>query len=468
MRRYSIVRIGRALAVTLLVLMSAALTAAATQAAPSFRPNTGGTLTLALANGTTFIYAGQPGGTPAPKFTATLVLTAKRTSNTAAQVIVTIGSQTFANSSAPSVSADQLTYTFTVDTAGVPLPAGQYTAQARYHDPVNGIDTTSNTVSFTINRATPQPQCTINNVTLLVDTGQTLRITMSFNSDNAFVPVDWQNATYQIIFVGNTAGNTITSSVLSPDNQDSVTVQAPARYDWYAVDCRFLGTNNFGPATGRDAGQPILISAKHPLGTVHFTSNPWPLVPNQTAHVDIKFDAAPGGPIPNGAVAIQIGRLSTNFIELGANGEIATTLGSLASYAGITDVFVLYQGDPYYNAGSVGFPMPSGSGGGGGGGGSQPTATSAQTPGAAGTATAQAYTGGTPGISTSTGDSNTLLSSNASRAHNAGGNSLPWWLALASVVVLLGGGGVGGGLYLSRRAARTRAFVPDPHTDSHG
>lgn len=41
------------------------------------RPDTSDTLTLTLSNGNSFVYAGQPGGTTAPRFSATLTLATK-------------------------------------------------------------------------------------------------------------------------------------------------------------------------------------------------------------------------------------------------------------------------------------------------------------------------------------------------------------------------------------------------------
>lgn len=459
MRRYGIARIQCIIAITWLLLVSSLLTAAPTLAAMS-KPLTlssTDTLTLALSNGTSFVYAGQPGGTVAPQFTATLVLAAKPTANRFMQVIISVGSQTFGNASNPTVSSDGLTYTFSINSAGIIIPAGSQTAVASFYDASTQTTVHSNVVAFTIMPATPHPSCPIDNYSFVNDPGQTLRFRMSFDGENPNAPVDWQHATYQIRFVGNTPANTFTSGVLYPDSQDTVTVSAPPQFDWYMrIDCTFNGTTNFTSATAQAASWPVLVSAKHPLGPVQFTSVPWPLVVNQSAQVDVIFHAAPGGPVPNGFFSIRVGNATTHFVPVGPNGETKGTLPPLSSLTGITQVFVDYQGDPYYNAASVAFPMTNAPTSGGSGGGSssgssgsaKPTATVTLTPGSSATPTVQGDISRASGLWTTPG------------AHNAGGIDLPWWLILLSVVLgalVLVGGGVGGWLYLSRRAMGSQA-----------
>jgi hypothetical protein len=249
--------------------MSVALTAAPIQAATALRPSGSDTLTLELANGTSFVYAGQPGGTPAPRFTATLVLAAPPTGNYFMQVIVSVAGTNVGNGSPPTQNG--LTYIFTIDSNGTTLPAGAQTAVATFYNASTNTTDQSNPVAFTITRATPQLRCTINNYAFVNDPGQTLQVHMSFDGENPNAPVDWQNnATYQITFV-DTANDTFPSGTLTPDSQDVVTIQTPPRYDWYyRIDCTFSGTANFAPVTAQAADQPVLVSAKHPVGHGRF------------------------------------------------------------------------------------------------------------------------------------------------------------------------------------------------------
>lgn len=450
-----------------LLLVSAPLTATSTHAAPVRNPSSGDTLTLALTNGTTFVYAGQPGGTAAPRFTATLVLAAKRTLNTYMQVTINVGGQTFGNG-VSSVSADGLTYIFIISSAGIVIPAGSQSVVAQFYDATTQTTVQSNNVAFTIVPATPQLNCVIDNYSIPYDPGQPLRFRMSFDGDGPNAPVDWQNATYQIRFTGITTKTSITTGALSPDSQDTVSVLTPSQFDWWNADCIFRGTANFTSATARETTGQILVSAKHPLGTVQFTSVPWPLVVNQSAQVDVVFRAAPDGPVPDGYFSLQVGNASTHEIPVGTNGETKGTLPGLSYLGGITQVFVDYQGDPYYNASAAGFPMPSappanGSGGGSSGGssgGSQPTATSAQIPAAAGTATAPRTAGG---ISGSSSGASEPIAYSAHGPGTTGGVGLPWWLVPLGLLIVVGGGA--GVFFLVRGMVRKRTSkLPDGPT----
>lgn len=228
------------------------------------------------------------------------------------------------------------------------IPAGQQSTVASYYDVATNTTVYSNAVPFTVVRANPQLQCTINNYIFLYTAGQTLQFHMTFNGDNPNAPVDWQNATFTIRFVGNSGNDTYTDANLVPNSQAVVTTHTPSTFDSYRIDCIFNGTQNFAPTTTQAAGQFILVSARHPLGTVHFTSKPWPWQPNVPISVDIKIDPAPGGPVPNGFFSIRFPNDSTPYYQLGPNGESAGTLPpeTCAFICGIPVVYIDYQGDP--------------------------------------------------------------------------------------------------------------------------
>jgi hypothetical protein len=145
MRRDWIARLPRVIALTLLLLATALLNAVPAQAAAARTPSSGDTLTLALTNGTSFVYAGQSGPPAAPKFTAILVLAVQPTANYYRTVNVAVGGQTITGAG-PTPSPDGVTFTFTIDTMGTPIPVGAQTAVASFYNAATGLTTQSNSV----------------------------------------------------------------------------------------------------------------------------------------------------------------------------------------------------------------------------------------------------------------------------------------------------------------------------------
>jgi hypothetical protein len=273
---------------------------------------------------------------------------------------------------------------------------------------------------------------------------------------NPNAPVDWQNATYTIKFIGTT---TVTTPSVAPDATDAVTITAPSQIGRYnRVDCVFSGTALFTSTTGSALAQPVLVSEKHNLGAVQIYTNPTTLAAQQKWDMYVQFHAAPGLPVPNGYLSIRLGNIFTPTIPLSSNGDLLVHLDPIRSLNGVSQISIDYLGDPYYNMANVNFPLTNppipanvlggglGSGGGSGsgssGGTAHATATAPGTPGATPTTTP-----GGDATPTASGPSAVL----SSTTPTSGGNGA-LWLFVALIAVLVLGGGAGDALYLVRRA----------------
>lgn len=427
-----------ALLLALVALLGAAPTPAT--AAPRARHTDGETLTLSMANGSDFTFEDTIGQLPAPKFTVIRYQPVKPTVNTDDQVTVQLddGDSFLPNSYVPP-SPDGMTFTLTVDTNSARIPVGTHTAVAKVFDPAANATILSNSVSFTIDRATPQYSCSATPYSDPISPGQSQPIQMSFTDTT---PVDWQHSTYTVQFVGPI---TVTYPNLAPDSSDIVTVNAPSQIGRYTQICTFNGSAIFTSATSQSNKEWVLVSAKHHLGTVELFTNPTTLVANQGADLYVVFHAAAGLPAPTGYVGFTLGSSSTNVLPLTANGDLLVHLGPLPYLGGVSQITVYYMADPEYDSASFSFPLtnpPIPSGGGSSTGTppstQQATATVSGTPSPGATVTTQPTAGGT-------------TTSSSSPRHTQTGNPLLFWL-LGILGLLIVGGGAGTLFFLSRRA----------------
>ncbi len=403
----------------------------------------GDTLSIAMANGSNFVY----GSSTTPIFTITLVLAAPPTQNNNETASVSIDNGPLIGSQKVSESSDQLTVVFQATTDGVSIVPGHHTASAQYDDPETGQTVYSGSVSFQMAKGNASLNCLITNLTVPVTPGQSLTFGMSFQGSS----VDWRHGTYTITFHGPT---TVQVSNVAPDSNDNVTVHAPSAIGEYGQpDCAFNGTSLYNGATSTAAGQPVLVSEEHALGAVQFFSNPTTLTAGQYANVYVVFHAAPGLPAPTGYFNIEFPNsypyYLTRAITIGPGGATYVQIGPLPNLAGVTQAQISYSGDPYYNTAVVNFPLtnppiPGGSGGGGGSG----QATATPKPGTTPTTHAGAATTGsdaaTPTVTTEA--PNTLRATVTS----GGSGAMVWLFGGAGAVILLGGAG-GGFLVWSRR-----------------
>jgi hypothetical protein len=315
------------------------------------RPMSGDIVSLALANGPSFTY----GGTPAPKFLATVTIPAPYSGNYFLQASVQFDSgQSVGNDSIPRPSPNNTTFLFGFDTNGTVLPAGTRTATARFFDPATSTVYYSVPLAFTIGKATPALGCSAGPFGSLYRPGQALQIGMSLTGGNPLAPVDWQNATYTVTFVGP---STVTTAHLVPDAQDMVTVTTPTQIGYYQLTCVFSGTSLFTSATVTGNSQAIIISEEHQLGPVQLFSNPTTLTTSQPADLYVVFHAAAGLPTPTGYFGITLGSAYTKIMPLGPNGDLLVHLGPIYSLLGVTKISLDYHGDPYYEATVIDFPL---------------------------------------------------------------------------------------------------------------
>lgn len=234
------------LAVMLLALVGALLSAAPAHAAASRSASSNDTLTLSLTNGTTFTY----GSNTTPTFQAVVVLATPLTANYLLTVFVKLDSgQSFANSSAPAESSDNVTYTFSIGTPGTYIPAGSRIATASFTNPSTN-QTTQGSTSLTITKANFNLACGTNGSTDgstygTWKPGQKLQITLAATNLNTPTP-DWTQGTATITFQSQAAS--YNSPSLQPDSSGVVTATTPPQVGRYNIDCTFTGTDNY--ATG--------------------------------------------------------------------------------------------------------------------------------------------------------------------------------------------------------------------------
>lgn len=416
--------------------------------------NIADTVTLSMHNGTTFSYGGST-----PQFAATVVLGAKLPGNYVMELSVLInGAQDNIGGIPQSQSSDGLTYYYLLDSSWSSFKTGTYSAVAVFTNPATGVTTDSNTVTLTINKGTPSLQCMMMNWNQVISPGYALTFQMLPQS-NPSTPVDWQNATYTVKFVGPT---TVTRSNLVPNNNDYVTAQAPAQTGRYSeVDCIFNGTTLFTPATTNAVGQPVLVSQEKSLGGVQLYTNPTTLVSNRPADMYVVFHAGSGGPTPTGYFNIDFGTNYSNSLTIGADGTLLVHVDQLPNLNGVSQVTIAYHGDPYYNQAVINFPLTNppipGNGGGGGGGsggsGGTPTHTPATTPTSSPTGIANG--GSTVPTPTAAPEKPLLASTSGTNTGTL------WWLVLL-ILVILGGAGGGAVVAVRRGKASTRAAVWAP------
>jgi hypothetical protein len=444
-------RVGMALGIFLMLIVVTAGLASLARAVGTTksRTNSSDSVTLSVSNGPTFTYSGTT-----PQFKATVVLAQKLPANYLLDLIVDINGKSDDIGGTPtSQSSDGLTYYYVMSSLWSSFTAvGTYSAVAVFTNPATGITTYSNTASFTINKGTPSLQCMMTNWNQVITPGYALTIQMTPESGNPSAPVDWQNATYTIKFVGPI---TVTRSNLAPGSNDVVTAPAPEQTGSYTeVDCIFNGSTLFTSATTNAAGQPVLVSEEKSMGGVQLYTNPTTLASNRPADMYVVFHAASGGPTPTGRFNIDFGSNYSSSLTIGANGTLLVHFNLLPNLSGVSQVTISYHGDPYYNQAVFKFPLtnppiPGTGGGSGGGSGGQPTSTPAPTATSSPTETAN---GSSFSVTPTAGSSGTPLVSSVPISQT---NSLLWILLAA--LAILGVSGSGFAFVVARRARASAA-----------
>jgi hypothetical protein len=349
-----------------------------------------GSMTLSITNGTTFQYDDFPG----PRFHLVLTLSQPLSGINmlfTGQIQLENGQQLNANFTGP--AADGVTYTADPppsdrDNSGNLFAIGAHQATATLTYPTANPPITSPSVGFSITKRSMAFSCALGS--LLFQPGQTEQVTLSAQSLDSSVPLDWTQGTAAVWLVGPV---TFISSNLVPDSSGVVSIPTPMQTGRYALNCSFSGTDYYAPQESTTTNKTILISEMRQLSGVQLYTNPQTLVANQATQMLVVFSAPPGLSTPTGEFNITIGRYTiiyTQSIGIDPNGTASLTLAPIPDLHGADAITIHYFGDPIYNDQSVTFPMTNpaipGSGGGGGGGAgtarsqATPTATLAATP----------------------------------------------------------------------------------------
>lgn len=343
MRHLWMIRIGRWLAILLLTLASALLLAAPARA-------DGDTVTLSTANGTSFTYAGTQ-----PSFTAVVTFGTKPTANYFWMVKIDLeDGESFSSVNGPTPSPDGMTLTFTRIIPPSPIAAGQHAATATFNNPGTGTAVTSAPITFTVNKATVDLACSVDNQwRRFVGVDETLNLYMIPYSGSGALPAAWLNGTYSVTFDGPTQ---VTYSNLTSDSNYAVKVKAPSQNGLYTVTCTFNGSASYTPSTVTDTF-PFVVSSQHALGSAQLFTTPSRLVPNQTFDLYLVLHAAPGLPTPTGDYQIWMGNWFTNSIKLTSSGDSLIRVLAPPDLSGINQITIHYHGDTNYDITNISFPM---------------------------------------------------------------------------------------------------------------
>ncbi|HEX8983480.1 MAG TPA: hypothetical protein VF792_11950 [Ktedonobacterales bacterium] len=474
-------RIWQALAwggLSLLLMMTLAgfQPAARVHAAPRHASVTSDTLTLSMANGTTFTY----GSSTTPTFTAVLQLAKVFTTNRGWTVIVTLDDgQTFSNVSPPTSSQDQLTYTFTIPstTNSTLIPPGTHTAYATFDNWDTGITSTSNQVSLTMNKAPLSLGCgSTNGAALMFKAGSSEQfgLTNTAAASSFAPPIDWTQGTTSITFTGPA---TFTDSNLIPDSSGHLNVMMPPQPGKYNIDCTFSGTQYYAPGEMQTTQFNTIVSQMLSLGAMQLYTNPTTMVSGKSTEMYLVFQAASGAPTPTGQFEVSIytnPMYYTQAITVGSNGTNLITLAPISNLASGSALWVQYYGDTTYANQSFKFTLTnpaipssvtgSGSSVSAGTGGTGGTVANSPKPTTTPQATTTTGPTGTPGAS-STANTGTQPSTASGKPPSglfaafgpAAGAAM--WIVIILCVALASGVGYGVYYWLSHRTPMASASV---------
>ena len=286
-------------------------------------------------------------GDPSPTFRATLTPPADDpplAGNT--PFYIAIDSTDYAGS----LSGAAPPYTLYLNGIGPPVPAaGQHTVTAQYQSPKHGL-LTSSPVTLTVLRKSALLTCGVNINGTTAPPGAPVTVTTSFSDSNA--PVDWQNGTFTISFVGARTFSFPNLKASVPDEQLSVTT--PSAPGVYQTKCDFNGTANFNPI--ESGSIPLItVSAGNAPGGIALYTNPAPVTRGVMTTWMVVVSPRGGLPAPTGYVNLRIGQIFTGSIALAARGTVTFQLVGPAIGPG-EQIQVFYHGDPVYSASNATFP----------------------------------------------------------------------------------------------------------------
>lgn len=344
-----------------------------------------------------------------------------------------------------STSPDYLTLTYhgSVSLVSGTVIPGDYTATASFANPDTGITTTSNTVSFTVNKVHSSVTCRVIEGTVVAGSVFYLQTTLNGNSTPS-------GDTYKVSFAGPVS---VPSVTLQTDANGNIHMTAPAHTGNYTLTCAFAGDSRYQPAT---ATTTLSVQGNAQVASIRLYSNPTTVTRGITMEFYIVLQPASGQPAPTGYLTIIMGVLESSAIKVGSNGATLVDLSPLPTSGNpFSQIKVTYSGDTRYLTKTASFPLTNPAIPGSGGGSSAtptPKATSA-----AATGTATASESGTP-IATSTAGTgeNGWTGRTSLTAGGASGNTVLWLAGGAGLLFALGAS-LGLGYYLRRRMRAPQA-----------
>ncbi|HEY7418698.1 MAG TPA: hypothetical protein VH593_26200, partial [Ktedonobacteraceae bacterium] len=289
-------------------------------------------------------------GGPAPNFQAQLTVPAgENPLQSPNQFFLLVDAQSVAADSSTSSGS---TYTFTVKgstvAAQVTLPVGSHTAVAKYFSSVLNQTLASAPVSFTVQKYTPTLTCYLNAVSFFAANAP---VNFSMGTQGG-PPVDWQNATYSITFVGP---QTFTDSNLTADSSGGGTASVPPVPGTYKYQCAFSGTSNFNAAQTALSNATLIVTQGHQVG-IKLYSNPTTITGGITATLEIVVSGGAGLPTPTGSVALFLGPYNyTSPFRL--SGGRVTQQVQFPSPLPSQTLRVYYYGDAVYAQSYTDFPL---------------------------------------------------------------------------------------------------------------
>jgi hypothetical protein len=237
-------------------------------------------------------------------------------------------------------------YLYLAGTYGTALSVGQHSVIAVYRGSGLGTGIESAPIELTVLKNTPALDCFISQLNYTYTPNTPLTITLSFSNTNT--PVDWQNGTETISFVGT---RTFTYANLKPNSSIQVFVSTPPVPDTYRLRCIFNGTKSFNSV---EADLSATVSASYQPGIKLYT-NPTTLKSGLSTTWYVVVSGASGLPVPTGSVAITIGSSYTRLIALGSDGTL--TSQGIAPFISGTAIRILYSGDTVYKWYDASFPL---------------------------------------------------------------------------------------------------------------
>jgi|GEM_PF-6709430 len=252
-------------------------------------------------------------------------------------------------------TTDKFSYGDANLTDGSHFTPGEHTIKSTYQAPGSSIVISSNVITHTVQKATPDLICNISaENSLTFSPGHQLQLQMGLASVNG-INTDYIGGTYTIIFSNGNA--TVTDANLTPQPGPILHVAVPTTPGQYELICVFNGSSLLNPAQ-KDWGH-ITVSAQNPVSNIQMYSSSDHLAPNQQITLYVILHGSSGLPPPTGIIALSIGgSYHTGAITLSGSGDATfqTTLPDLISSSDSLGIY--YYGDSNYSVKSVNFPPP--------------------------------------------------------------------------------------------------------------